>query len=449
MADVVNATHKERLSQRNSEPSHIAGKAQYDVLGGPGISSAPGGDDYKIDAAKGVGTDSSIPKSVGAEASHLKTEEGDKPETSDGEVEVDFGEEDEVPVDDLDKELDEFEDIEPTDVDVDIEDDDELKNEEFEKKDDEDDAEKVDEEDEEDDEKKPVTESQQDGEEDGVKDDEKLDEEDEEGDKPDFLKKKDDEEDVKSESVKIRIKLPNAKLFESVGIPAKSQKRMGVLLESAIKDVTKQVSTQVQAHYKKLHEQKLAKRDAVMAKQMDAYLSYVVEEWAKQNKVAIRQSLRTQLAEEFLNGLQRLFKEHYIDVPESKVNVVAKLTSQVNKLKSQINEQVAQKMKLRKLAESANKARIVAEFARGLSESQTAKLQKLAENTEYTSAKEFRGKLTVLKENHFAQPRKLKRLPEENLQEAAPVTPTKKMSDDPNVAAIAHVLSAQAKRETW
>jgi hypothetical protein len=470
MADLVNDTAKRQLSPKNSEPSHLKG-GSYDVLGGPTWDNKGSDSDYKIDAAKGVGTDTSIPKATGPEGSHLPTA------TEDVDVKFDGDKEE---TDDLDKELDAFEEVEPVDVDIEVDD--------------------------EDDEKKTVKEgaldpddkipSLQKGDGGAVleddenpfakKDDEELKEEDslgdpelsdskikgaaraagipieeEDEDENPFAKKekvdeeddnpfakKDDEEEKVEEAVKVRIKLPNAKLFESAGVAPKTQKKIGVVFEQAIRETTKQVAAQVHAHYKKLHEQRLRQRDAAMAKQMDNYLSYVVEEWTKANRPVIRQSLRAQLAEEFLNGLQRLFKEHYIDVPESRVDVVKKLTEQNARLKASLNEQHAQKLKLRRLAEQANKARIVAEFAKGMSEVSAAKLHKLAEDTSYTSAKDFREKLSMLKESYFPKPAPVvKTLPEETVQDETPKSKTKGI--DPDVNAIADVLSRQSASAKW
>ena len=423
MADLVNPTHKSALSTRNAEPTHLGG-ASYDVLGGPGIASTPGGDDYKIDAAKGVGTDTTIPRAVGPEASHLKKEEDDPEVEFDGDKEL-------TEVDDLDTDLDALEEIEPIDVDLETE------------------------EDEPEDEEEPIAE------EDETPEDEKQPVEEE--DETPFAKKDDeepvkeedetpeDEDEIKQESLKIRVKLPRlANLSESAGIPAKAQKQVGVLFESALRRTTKQVAKQLQEHYKKLHEQKLAKYNKAVTKQLDAYLSYVTEEWFKANRVAVRQSLRTSLAEEFLNGLHRLFKEHYVDVPESKVDVVKKLTEQNEKLKKSLNEQHAQKLKLRGLAEAANKARIVAEFSRGMSEASSAKLLKLAEDVPYTSAKEFREKLSMLKESYLTESkvRKVKTLPEEAVQT---ITEEKKpnASGDPTIDAIAKTISQHVKSSKW
>ena len=167
----------------------------------------------------------------------------------------------------------------------------------------------------------------------------------------------------------------------------------------------------------------------------------VVEQWAEDNRVDIRKSLRADLAENFLDGLQSLFKEHYIDVPDSKVDVVETLTTELDDLKSRINEQSASNLKLRRLAETANKKRIIAEFARNMSETQAAKLAKLAENTEYVDAKDFREKLGMLKESYFGTTDsksdiQAARLPEEDVQVVAEGQSGVKSEADEVVAAI-------------
>lgn len=458
MADLVSTTHKERLSPKNSEPSHLKG-GSYETLGGPDQGGATGGDAYKINAASGVGTDTTIPKAVGAEPTHLppKSEEaGDAPE-----IEFDGDDIATEEVDDLDKQLDQFESTDPVDIDVKLgdEDDDKIKEEDenpFAKKDDDEDEIK------EELGAEPThlpSPGQHDGpggipslgEEDDAPFEKKDDDEIKEEDENPFAKKDDDEDkgEKVEEALKIRIKLPQAQLFESANISAKTQKKVGLVFEQVVRETTKQIAAQVHAHYKRLHEAKLAQRDALMAKQMDSYLTYVTEEWFKANKVAIRSSLRAQLAEEFMGALKKVFVEHYIDVPESKVDVVAKLTEDVAKLRKSLNEQVASKLKLRKLAEAANKARIVAESSQGLSAASAAKLQKLAEGTQYTTAKDFREKVALLKESYFpkGEPKLTQKL-EEDVQE--PVAQgSKSVSVDPDVDVIAQTLSRQATQSKW
>jgi hypothetical protein len=426
---LVNPASAAQLQPRNQEPTHLGGLS-WDDLGGTTTNSAP--NTATINAAGGVkGQDTSIPRSVPAEPSHLTgmaTEEDDTPE-----VEVEFGDEkdEETDVDDLDKALDEFDDLPMSDVEVKNDEDDEKKDMSEEAEDDEDDEKDITEE-AEDDEKKDMSEEAEDDEKDiteEAEDDEKKDmseededekdltEEEDEGEKVDEDEDKGDEK-VVAESLKVRIKMPKSSLFESAGFNAKQQKKVAAVFESAIKQTTKQVGAQIHEHYRRVHRRKLSEAKTKLESRLNDYLQVVVEEWFNANRVAVRQSLRADLAENFLNGLQTLFKEHYIDVPESKVDVVKTLTAEVQSLRAQVNEQVTQKMKLRKLAEAANKKRIVAEFARTLSESQSAKLEKLAEDTAYVSAKDFREKLTMLKESYFGEsrPSRVTRLPEENVQ---------------------------------
>jgi hypothetical protein len=452
---IVNPASAAQLKPRNSEPTHLSGNS-WDDLGGRSWDGPAGPEGYKVDASKGVkGKDTSIPASVAAEPLRydpMRAEEDDK------DVEIEFGDEkhEATDVDDLDKALDEADDLPAAKVDVKTEDadgdtdtggDEPMESEDDDKDVKEDDDEKKDiaearrfaralriweeaEDDEEkkneaEDDEKDVAEAEDDEKDVKEDEDEKKDIAEEEDDKPAFLKKKDDdekneaEEDEKDihESLKIRIKMPSTTIFESAGFDSKQQKRMAAIFESAVKQTTKQVSKQIHEHYRKAAAASIRRNERLLENRLSTYLDVVTEEWMKTNKVAVRQSLRADLSENFLNGLQRLFKEHYIDVPASKVDVVKALTREVEGLKQQVNEQHTQKLKLRRLAEAANKKRIVAEFSRTMSESQAAKLDKLAEDTEYLNAKDFREKLAMLKESYFdKRPSSMARLPEEDVQ---------------------------------
>ena len=475
---LVNPVSAAQLSPRNSEPTHLSG-GERDELGDA--------TDSKLDYAGKLKTDSSIPRSVAAEPTHLKTEDDEEElevvehddedpeavaETDD--VEIEFGDKKEEDVDDLDKAIDELaglpftnilvnEDEDEKEVD---EDEDEKEVDEDEKEVDEDDDEKevnesgldgdlrptpgrrnkedddggLDENDDEEevevnedaDEDKPVVDED---------DDEKEVNEDEDEEKVD---EDEDEEDLK-ESLKISIKMPKASLFESAGFNVKQQKKVASIFESAIKSTTRQVGKQIHEHYSKVHKRRLAEAQELLENRLNTYLDVVIEEWVKENRVAVRTSLRTELSENFLNGLQKLFTEHYIDVPKSKTDVVKSLTRHVETLKRQVNEQYTEKLKMHRLAETANKKRIVATFARDMSESQAGKLEKLAEDTQYVNANDFREKLSMLKESYFEkQPSRATRLPEENVQEVAERGVAKGEAD-----MVADAITRQAKSSDW
>jgi hypothetical protein len=444
-----------QLSPRNSEPTHLSGGERDDL-----------GDatDSKLDYAGKLKTDTSIPRSVAAEPTHLKTEDDEEdlevveddedPEavTEADEVEIEFGDKKkDESTDDLDKAIDELANLPVTEIHVnEDEDDDEKKVDE----DEDDDDKEVNESAADDAEKKASADEPAPVDENDDEEEEEVNEDDDE--KPDFLKKKvdedddekvdedEDEEDLK-ESLKISIKMPKASLFESAGFNVKQQKKVASIFESAIKSTTRQVGKQIHEHYSKVHKRRLAEAQELLENRLNTYLDVVVEEWVKENRVAVRTSLRTELSENFLNGLQKLFTEHYIDVPKSKTDVVKSLTRHVETLKRQVNEQYTEKLKMHRLAETANKKRIVATFARDMSESQAGKLEKLAEDTQYVNANDFREKLSMLKESYFEkQPSRATRLPEENVQE---VTEQKGAKGEADM--VADAITRQAKSSDW
>ena len=430
---LVNPVSAAQLSPRNQEPTHLSGGEREDL-----------GDatDKKLDYAGKLKTDTSVPRSVPAEPTHLKTEDDEEevdvvehdaePETvaavteQDADVEIEFdGEKKNEDVDDLDKAIDELA-LPVTEITVTAAEDDDKK--------------AVDEDDDED--EKEVNEAGLDPE--GLRptpgrknkedDDGGLDENNDDG-----------EEEELEESLKISIKMPKASLFESAGFNVKQQKKVTAIFESAIKSTTRQVGKQIHEHYSKVHKKRLAEHQELMENRLNTYLDVVVEEWVETNRPAVRSSLRTELSENFLNGLQKLFTEHYIDVPESKTDVVKSLTQHVETLKRQVNEQYTEKLKLHRLAETANKKRIVATFARDMSESQAGKLEKLAEDTQYVNANDFREKLSMLKESYFEkQPSRATRLPEENVQEVTETGVAKGEAD-----MVADAITRQAKSSDW
>ena len=462
---LVNPVSAAKLSPRNSEPTHLT-SGSYEDLGNA--------DEKKANYASSMSADSSIPRAVGAEPTHLDTvsEEDDEVEVEFGDMKKDAYEN----VDDLDKAMDELsafpfmevrvneaEEDDDMKKDVDEEDDDDMKK-DVNEEDEDDEKKNVDEADEDDDEKKDVNEEDDDEKPDFLKkkvdeadedDDEKKDVNEDEHDDMEAKEKQDimavldrEAEDGKKdmkESLKISIKMPKASLFESAGFNVKQQKKVASIFESAIKSTTRQVTKQIHEHYRKVHVRRLAEAQRRTENRLNTYLDVVVEEWVKTNQVAVRTSLRTELSENFLNGLQKLFTEHYIDVPKSKTDVVKALTRQVETLKRQVNEQYTEKLKLRQLAGTANKKRIVATFARDMSEAQAGKLEKLAEDTQYVSAKDFREKLTMLKESYFEKPTsRVTRLPDENVQEVTEPRGPKGEAD-----MVADAITRQAKSSDW
>lgn len=138
-----------------------------------------------------------------------------------------------------------------------------------------------------------------------------------------------------------------------------------------------------------------------LAENVDDYLNYVVEQWSAENEVAIEAGLRSELTEEFISGLKNLFAEHYIDIPEDKVNVVEELGAKVEELEGKLNEEIERNVNLNKQLNESKVNEILTNACDGLTDTQVEKLKSLAEGIEYSDASEYSQKITTLRESYF------------------------------------------------
>jgi Mg2+ and Co2+ transporter CorA len=140
-----------------------------------------------------------------------------------------------------------------------------------------------------------------------------------------------------------------------------------------------------------------------MTSRLDDYMEYVVEEWMKENELAVEQGIRAEIAENFMVGLRNLFTESYIDIPEEKADLVDELAAKVAELEESINEEVEKNIASRKELAEAKKAIVLRDVTEGLTESQVVKMKSLAEGVEFESAEDYAKKLETIKENYFPQ----------------------------------------------
>jgi len=168
-------------------------------------------------------------------------------------------------------------------------------------------------------------------------------------------------------------------------------------VRTRIKEQTKILESQFE---EKLSTEKETMKEAMVEK-VDSYLNYVVEEWMKENELAVERGIRTEIAEDFITGLKDLFKEHYIDVPEEKYNVLDDLTNQVKDLEGKLNEQIEKNVNLTKEVNVSERTNLVAEVSADLADTEKEKFASMAENVEFDSAPKFKEKLETIKESYF------------------------------------------------
>ena len=148
---------------------------------------------------------------------------------------------------------------------------------------------------------------------------------------------------------------------------------------------------------------KLKQSKTQMVDKVDSYLNYVVEQWMDNNKVAIQNGLRTEIAEDFMDKLKDLFTESYIDVPESKVDLVDEQSSRITELEEQLNVQMSQAITVSEELENLKRNAIIAEASKGLADTQIEKLAKLVEDVDFDDEATFAEKVATIKETYFSE----------------------------------------------
>ena len=140
-----------------------------------------------------------------------------------------------------------------------------------------------------------------------------------------------------------------------------------------------------------------------MTNKLDQYLDYCVEQWMEDNKLAIENSLRADTAEDFMEALRNVFAEHYIRVPDEKIDLVAEMKAELDEVKTKLNETLDEKIQLQTIIDEASKEAAIEEVSEGLAETQIEKLKTLAEGIDYTDAETYRKKLEIVKEQYFTK----------------------------------------------
>jgi hypothetical protein len=177
--------------------------------------------------------------------------------------------------------------------------------------------------------------------------------------------------------------------------------KAATIFEAAVKTRIQEQTKILEAKYEEKLSAETETVKEAMVEKVDSYLNYVVEEWMKENELAVERGIRTEIAEDFITGLKDLFKEHYIDVPEEKYNVLDDLTNQTKKLEEKLNEQIAKNVDLTKEVSESAKAKAIDEVSTDLADTEKEKFEKMAENVEWDSADKFREKLETIKESYF------------------------------------------------
>ena len=282
------------------------------------------------------------------------------------------------------------------------------------------------------------------------KDDDKEDVKEADDSEEDADKKKKDDE-VKTESFKVTRKDINLSedvnaMFKGTTLTGKFKSKATEIFEAAVvikvNQQVKRMQRMVESSVKHRASGKLRK----LAERLDTYLNYVVEQWMKDNAVAIESGLQREIVEDFIGGLHQLFSEHYIAVPSSKEDVVEKLTRKNAELESSLNEEIKRNAKAKANADNTSRNAIVKEATAKLTVVQATKIAQIAESLVFTSAAEYKTKVNDLCEAYFTadKPKPGVRTLEEDNELAE--SDDEKPAPQGSIAAYANRISRDVKK---
>jgi DNA-binding ferritin-like protein len=190
-------------------------------------------------------------------------------------------------------------------------------------------------------------------------------------------------------------------LFNGESLSEEFRVKATTIFEAAVQSRVEKIVEDVIADNESILEEAVEGIKAELGTQVDEYLNYVVERWMEDNAVAIESGLRSELTEDFINGLKNLFAEHYIDLPEEKLEVAESLAERVVELEEASAARDEQFVALSKELNEAKKNEAIRKICEGLTEVQVGKMKSLAEGVEFTTEGEFNNKLAVIRENYF------------------------------------------------
>lgn len=179
--------------------------------------------------------------------------------------------------------------------------------------------------------------------------------------------------------------------------------KTAVIFETAVKSKLSEEVDRIEAQYKEELAEEVASTKADLVEKVDSYLNYVVETWMEENQVAIQNGLRTEIAETFMDKMKDLFAESYIEVPESKVDLVDELAESVEELETRLNETTQKVIDTTEELEVYKRDTIIREASRDLAETQVEKLKSLVESVDFDNEESFASKVKTIKESYFTK----------------------------------------------
>lgn len=234
-------------------------------------------------------------------------------------------------------------------------------------------------------------------------------------------------------------------MFNGADLSEEFKEQATVIFEAAVIARVNEVVADFEEQYNEALAKEVGEIEEGLTAKLDQYLDYVVEQWMEENKVAIEHSLRTEITEGFIAGLQGLFQEHYMNIPEDKLDVVEELQDELAEAQQRLDQALEENMQLLGHLSEASRESILTDVAEGLTVTQAEKLLALSEGVEFDSPDNFRKKLEIVKENYFPSEKTTSK--QQNLfEEVTEEGQTQTVQTNTQVAKYATAISRSVKK---
>ena len=179
------------------------------------------------------------------------------------------------------------------------------------------------------------------------------------------------------------------------------KRKAATVFEAAVKSKIRTEVERLEDEYKTELEESIKVTKVELSEKVNTYLDYVVEEWMKENELAIERGLKGEIAEDFISGLKQLFEDHYVDIPDDKYDVLEAQSEKITELENKLNESIQQVVDLKKVKGSLVREKVISESTEDLADTEIEKFKSLTEDVEFTDEESFKEKLDTLKESYF------------------------------------------------
>ena len=228
-----------------------------------------------------------------------------------------------------------------------------------------------------------------------------LSKEDDDEDQSEEEPEDEEEEEAKKESYDVDMTDDIDALVADEDLSEEFKTKAKTIFEAAVATRVREKVLEVETQYEEKTTEAIEEIKEDLSEKVDSYLNYVAESWVEENELAIERGLKSELTEDFINGLKKLFEEHYVEVPEDKFDVVEELAARLDQQEDKLNEEVAQNISLSQDVEELKREKIISEASKDLADSELEKLKTLAEDVDYEDEEKFQEKISTLKEAYF------------------------------------------------